>query len=131
MGGLLLIQNAVVHGPAVVMVGGEQVDGGAVHLLLGFRHLVLGVQKGVLGQVALAVLQLGDGVVVLLHRQSGFSRVQYLLVVLYLEIQRAEAHFVVLDGGVVVVLGRLPLFKNGVARVFFGNPIKNFLQKSR
>ena len=64
-----------------------------LHRFLGALHLVLRLQQPVVGQAALAMLQLGHGVIVLLHRQGGPGGVQYLLIVLHLEVQGAEAVF--------------------------------------
>ena len=66
-------------------------------------------QAMVAGEGARLVLPLGHRVVVLLHRQGGPGRVQHLLAVLHLGVEGAEARLEVLDGGVVGVLGRLPL----------------------
>ena len=105
---LQLVQDAVVYGPAVIVVGGKQVALSSRHRVPCSIQIVLGGEQGIFGDRALLILQLIHPIVVLLHGQRGLGGGQRLGIVLDLGVQGAEAQLKALDRIPIGILGRLP-----------------------
>ena len=98
----------MLHGPAVGVVGGEEINCGALHRLLRVGEIVRCIQQGIVGDGALLVLKLRRCIAELLGLQRDLAGLPDLPVVVYLVIKGLEAPLIVLDGVVIGVLGRLP-----------------------